>query len=163
MTLAKPYSVPLDLVPRPLSEIVPGLYQGRRPKTYVGYDLVVSCEEHLARKPMADYRGVTIHVPMRDEDDFEISRTAVDAASSAAFEVVSDGGKVLVHCTGGLNRSSVVTAYVLMGLGYSPRDAVGTIRERHDSYCLCNRAFERWVTGETLPTAETSAFALSLP
>jgi hypothetical protein len=141
------------------SEIVPGIWQGKRPKRYIGYDLVVSCEEFLAKAPMEGYQGLLVHCPMRDEDDYHIDRKKIEAAAAAVERVRKGGGKVLIHCTGGLNRSSVVTATVLINwLKMKPWDAIGRIRERHDSLCLCNRQFERWVTGETLPTQETSAF-----
>jgi hypothetical protein len=141
-----------------LSEIVPGLWQGMRPKTYIGYDLVISCEEFLAKKPMEDFMGTTIHCPMRDEDDFKIPACGIWAAAVAAHHVLEQqrGGKVLVHCSGGLNRSSLVTARILELLGYEAHEAVAIIRRSHDEFCLCNRQFERWVLREQLPTAETT-------
>ncbi len=107
---------------------------------------------------MEEYDGVVVHCPMRDEDDFTINERSVRAAAEAAIEMYRLGGKVLIHCTGGLNRSSVVTAMMLLGLGHTRREAVTIIRAQHDSMCLCNRAFERWVLNEPLPTAETSTF-----
>lgn len=140
------------------SEILPNLWQGARPVTYIGYDLVVSCEEYLARKPSQGYMGALIHLPMRDEDDFKIPQLAAHVGCLVA-DVVQDGGVALVHCSGGLNRSSLVTAWAVVNIAdVSPKEAVALIRRNRDPYCLCNRAFERWVTGEVLPTAETSAF-----
>lgn len=69
--MAKPQYRSMEAIP-PLSEIIPGLFQGMRPRTYRGYDLVVSCEEHLAKGPMENYDGVVIHIPMRDDDEFRI-------------------------------------------------------------------------------------------
>lgn len=158
MSTKKPYYMPPDFTLKPLSEIVPGLWQGFRPETYVGYDLVVSCEQFLAKKPMEGYEGVTVHLPMRDEEGFKIPRAAIEVGILVA-EFVDDGGRVLVHCSGGLNRSSLVTCWALVNIcDITPKEAVALLRKRHDPYCLCNREFERWVTGEVLPTAETSAF-----
>ncbi len=56
-------------------------------------------------------------------------------------------GPVLVHCQAGLNRSSVVVgaALVMMGEMTGP-EAVAYIREVRSPACLCNPAFEKWLT-----------------
>lgn len=142
-----------------LTWIVPDiLAMGRRPESYIGFDLVVSCERHLARKPMDGYLGLVLHVPMEDEDDFPLG-TQVERAARIIDGIWDDGGMTLVHCTGGLNRSGVVVAKALMlAWGITGEQALGIIRAKRDPYCVCNRAFERWITGERLPTAETSTF-----
>jgi protein-tyrosine phosphatase len=53
---------------------------------------------------------------------------------------------VLVHCQAGLNRSGVVVARALMADGMSAVEAVSLIRERRSPACLCNPAFERWLS-----------------
>lgn len=147
----------------PLTWLTPTIAMGRRPDSYLGFDLVVSCEWHLARKPMSEYAGLTLHVPMLDEDNFQLDER-IDHAAVMAVSVAREGGKVLIHCTGGLNRSGVVAARALMiALDIEGREAVEIMRRRRDPFCLCNRAFERWITGEQLPTAETSAFRLPEP
>jgi hypothetical protein len=153
------YSGIVDPIPE-VSEILPRLFQGRRPAHYwPDYDLVVSTEEHLARTPMDGYPGIVVHIALRDEDDFHLDRRAIGAAALAAYSVWQNGGRVLVHCSGGLNRSSLVTSEILILDGLSPREAVNLIRRSRDEYCLCNRAFERWVLRGQLPTADTSVFA----
>jgi hypothetical protein len=156
--VAKPDYTGIVAIPA-VSEIFPGLWQGVRPESYIGYSLVVSCEEFLAKKPMEGYQGVTVHVPLVDDDEFDLPsmQGAIYAAALAAARCLGEG-PVLVHCSGGLNRSSLVTVEVLVDLGYSRREAVELIREKRDKFCLCNRAFERWALREFLPTAETSAF-----
>lgn len=147
---------------RPLSavsEIIPGLFQGVRPASYRDYDLVVSCEEFLAKGPMESYMGMVIHIPMRDDDEFKIPWLEIEVAISAIRTFLLREMKVLVHCTGGLNRSSLVTASVLRQTeGLTRQEAVTLLRAQRDEFCLCNKAFERWVLGERLPTAETSTF-----
>ena len=153
--MGKPdYSGQLERPP-PLSEIVPGLYQGQRPDSYQPWNLVVSCEEHLARKPMNGYEGAVIHVPFVDDDEFPLARIArqIEAAALAVVYMVENGGSVLVQCTGGLNRSSLVTVEALHLLGWERHAAVRLLRARRDPFCLCNRAFERWALREVLPTA----------
>ena len=149
---------PRDILP-PTSEVLPNLWIGGRPSTYIGYELAVSCEQHLARRPMDDYEGLVLHCPMQDEDDFHIDPVRIGHAASLVTVVLQREGKVLIHCTGGLNRSAVVAARAIeIFVGCTPREAVALLRKQRDEYVLCNRAFERWVLGEALPTAETSAF-----
>lgn len=54
-------------------------------------------------------------------------------------------GPVLSHCQAGLNRSSLVTAKVLMLDGYTAAEAIRLIREKRSPACLCNPAFEAWL------------------
>lgn len=149
----------------PVSEIIPGLFQGIRPPSYIGYDLVVSCEQFLAKGPMEGYEGMVIHIPMVDDDQFEIPAQAiwdtVSAMENRTGAEYGDSARILVHCSGGLNRSSLVTCSYLMSQGYSRLDAVTVLRAKRDPFCLCNKAFERWVLGEQLPTAETSTFRIT--
>jgi ADP-ribosyl-[dinitrogen reductase] hydrolase len=110
---------------------------------------------------MEDYEGLVLHVPMRDEDEFSIDPVRIGHAAALATTVLHRGGRVLIHCTGGLNRSAVVAARTIeIYVGCTPGEAVNLLRKMRDPYVLCNRAFERWVTGSQLPTAETSAFRL---
>lgn len=137
------------------------LWMGMRPKSYVGYDLVVNCEYHGTRSPLRGYTGRLLRVPLWDDDDFDLephSQTIKAAASEVGMAVLA-GKKVLVHCTGGLNRSGIVTVLAVAYLhAIEPRNALILVRAARDSLVLCNRAFERWVTGDKLPSAETSAF-----
>lgn len=55
--------------------------------------------------------------------------------------------KVLVRCQAGLNRSSLVTALVLIREGYTPEDAVALIREKRNEFCLFNKEFEDFILG----------------
>lgn len=55
------------------------------------------------------------------------------------------GKRVLIRCQAGLNRSSLVTALVLMQDGLSARDAIDLIRAKRSRHCLFNKDFERWL------------------
>jgi len=140
------------------NHIADGLWQGQRPATYQGFHLVVSCEKHLAKGPMAGFDGVVIHVPMEDTDEFVIDGFAVSVAAHAVALALRRDKRVLVHCTGGINRSSVITVRALEKRGMSTNDAIILLRAQRDKWCLCNKNFERWLTGDYLPTKETSAF-----
>lgn len=57
-------------------------------------------------------------------------------------------GPVLVHCQAGLNRSSlVVGAALVMADEMTGPEAVAHIRDKRSPACLCNPAFEKWLTG----------------
>jgi protein-tyrosine phosphatase len=55
------------------------------------------------------------------------------------------GKRCLSRCQAGLNRSSLVTALVLMRDGYSPENAIGLIREKRSPNALCDQDFVRWL------------------
>lgn len=55
------------------------------------------------------------------------------------------GGKVLVHCQAGLNRSNLVTALALIKRGRAPAEAIALLREKRSPVVLCNQAFEAWL------------------
>lgn len=56
-----------------------------------------------------------------------------------------DDGPTLVHCQAGLNRSGLIASLVLVERGWSPAEALATIREKRSPACLCNRAFESFL------------------
>lgn len=55
------------------------------------------------------------------------------------------GGKVLVHCQAGLNRSNLVTALALIKRGRTATEALALLREKRSPVVLCNEAFEGWL------------------
>lgn len=66
----------------------------------------------------------------------------LDRAAGAVLEGL-ERGKTLVHCQAGLNRSGLVSAYALMKLGMSARDAIDLLREQRSPLVLCNQTFVR--------------------
>jgi hypothetical protein len=55
------------------------------------------------------------------------------------------GKRVLSRCQAGLNRSSLVTALVLVRDGYEPQQAVDAVRHGRTGQCLFNTHFYRFV------------------
>jgi len=51
------------------------------------------------------------------------------------------GDRVLIRCQAGMNRSSLVTALVLMKDGMSADKAIELIRKQRSEYCLSNQYF----------------------
>jgi hypothetical protein len=114
-----------------------------------GFDMIVFCADEwqppgfaeetctaiLGYKPGTNpYPGVAlVHAP--NDDDFqappprEVLQQALKAASYAAYRV-AQGGKVLVSCWAGINRSGLVTALALHRLtGLSGKDCIAAVRK----------------------------------
>lgn len=58
------------------------------------------------------------------------------------------GGKTLIHCQAGLNRSNLVASLVLIGDGMPAAEAVALLREKRSPVVLCNETFERYVLAQ---------------
>jgi ADP-ribosyl-[dinitrogen reductase] hydrolase len=71
-----------------------------------------------------------LHLPIRDVDvpDARFER-AWEAAGPALHGRIDAGERVLIHCRGGLGRSGLVAALILVERGWEPRAAIRRIRE----------------------------------
>ncbi len=118
------------------SRIAPRLHQGSYPPyghvlREAEFDLLVLCaEEHQPDALM--FPGVeVVHCPMDDADrppNNEELAFASDAAARAA-DVVRAGGRVLITCWAGKNRSGFVTTLTLHNLtGRSGRSCIRRVR-----------------------------------
>jgi hypothetical protein len=130
------------------NEVVPGLFQGghdvrsqSRTACVVGdeFDLVVSLATREGYGP-AD--GVE-HVVLRLADAALNPATAVrvDEVSRRVADAVRDGLRVLVRCSGGLNRSGLVVASALVKDGRTPDEAIAAVRSARGPWALTNPAF----------------------
>lgn len=138
----------MPLCDDPWNEVVPGLWQGGHDvrsqngvACLVGdeFDLVVSL---AVREGYGPPDGVE-HVVVRMAD------AGVDAALGERLDVVArqvagavtDGRRVLVRCSGGLNRSGLVTATALTQLGHTPEEAMALVRAARGPWALTNPGF----------------------
>ena len=55
------------------------------------------------------------------------------------------GKRVLIRCQAGINRSSLITALVLIREGYSARKAIDLMREKRGGAVLANPHFQDWL------------------
>lgn len=119
-------------------QVVPGLWQGSMPPIgdfleKEGFTTLILCAREL--QPSSElYPGVqVIHAPNDDDPtnrplDKAKLRVAAQAAQ-AASEAMKRGGKVLVTCAAGANRSGLVSGITLHLLyGWSGQKAVAQIR-----------------------------------
>ena len=70
------------------------------------------------------------------------------ALSAYAHDRWQAGGRVLIRCQAGVNRSGLVMALTLMRAGYQAGEAIALIRARRGPAALSNRHFTRWLIEE---------------
>lgn len=92
-----------------------------------------------------------IHIPFADDKEMPDHEIAVmekmirKTADTAAREI-EGGGRVLSTCWAGVNRSSLLTAFILRDLTTMPTQAIiDLIRSKRSKGCLNNDLFERIV------------------
>jgi hypothetical protein len=136
-------------------EVAERLWQGSVPPTgdvlaKAGFTMVVLCAEEW-QLPAEDFIGIeVVHAPNDDARELTAQqrRTAEDAAERVAAEL-ERGGKVLVTCAAGLNRSGLVNGLALVRRAGSKPDAdaiVRKIQERRES-ALFNDYFVELIHG----------------
>ena len=141
------------------NEIIPGLWVGSKPPKGEflhknGYTHVVLCSPDY-QLPVSDFPNVNvIHCPFDDIDNIISNSTVtlVFVTAKLVAEAHKAGGKVLVTCYAGLNRSTLVSALALRVLGYSSFFAIESLRTNRSKRCLENKVFERLVTGANKST-----------
>jgi protein-tyrosine phosphatase len=127
---------------------VPGLFQG-------GHDVrsqsrtacVVTDQFHVVvsmttREGYGPDDGVEHHVArMADAGVDPGVATRVDELAEVVAAAVESGRRVLVRCSGGLNRSGLVVASALVRLGHEPDAAIALVRRARGPWALTNPAF----------------------
>jgi len=129
-------------------EVAPKLYVGSVPMSSLRwhFDTVVLCAEE---NQDIDTDIETIRAPLDDgRVTPQLRRTALWAARKVVKHLKA-GKRVLVTCTAGINRSSLVAALALMQLGTPAGLAISTIRQRRRPpggfTPLSNYHFEAWL------------------
>ena len=79
---------------------------------------------------MTRYQIQWYHFPIQDMciPDKRIEEIWAGISSGLCSTIVS-GGNVLVHCRGGLGRSGMIAARILVELGWDPEPAIQRVRE----------------------------------
>jgi protein-tyrosine phosphatase len=80
-----------------------------------------------------------------DNDDTDFDLEELKFVVHNAHKDWKNGKRVLIRCQAGMNRSSVITALVLIREGYTPVEAVNLIRDNRSEIALFNRTFEQWI------------------
>jgi hypothetical protein len=144
----------MPLCDDPWNEVVPGLFMGghdvrsQSPSACVvtdEFDLVVSLTAREGYGPSPDVEHVVVRLADAVLDATNAARVRELGALVAA--AVSDGKRVLVRCSGGLNRSGVVVAEAIVHLGQAPDEAVRAVRAARGPWALTNPGFVSHLTG----------------
>lgn len=133
----------------PFNQVTDQLFQGSVPdpgSSYDNFSMIVLCAEE--RQPeLPRFRGHILRPAFSDTPD--PSKAEIDRARRAASEVGTElmrGGRVLVTCAAGLNRSGLVTGFALiMTTRLSPIDIIKGIRAARGDLALSNPTFAKMV------------------
>ena len=119
--------------------------------------IVLAAKEYQPASSTTKWRGRVLHVPL---DDAEPTQQEILRAVTAAREVAAEmrrGGRVLVSCWAGLNRSAWISAQAILMTRpkATPAAAIRVIRARRDAACLSNPFFVKSL--ENLWSSRTTA------
>ncbi|KJS60298.1 protein-tyrosine phosphatase family protein [Streptomyces rubellomurinus] len=134
----------------PWNEIAPGLWMGGHYCTPPGgelepavvryeFDLVVSLFTFPGHGPAPGVEHLVREVPDAALSPGQL-RAFQEAADATALAVLR-GRRTLVRCHSGYNRSGLVVAQALVGLGHGAGEAVRLVRERRSPWALNNPVF----------------------
>lgn len=140
--IARHGMIPFD-VPY-ISHIKDGLWQGGCAEGLVlpnNIDVVVSL--YPWEKYKLNEKQIRLEYRMYDSEDQGYDQ--VEDIAAQVNRYIDAGKTVLVHCQAGLNRSSLIAARSLMLKGLTADEAIGMLREKRSSACLCNPAFESYL------------------
>ena len=138
----------IPLCTDPWNEVVPGLFQGghdvrsqSRTACVVDdeFDLVVSM---TTREGYGPGEGVEHHVARMADAGVDAGiAVRVDELAGLVADAVGADRRVLVRCSGGLNRSGLVVASALVRLGHPPDEAIALVRRARGPWALTNPGF----------------------
>lgn len=142
----------------PPSPILDGsLWQGGCPVDFdwardTGIDVVVDVADAHAHPPQGAVSGLTyLKCPLVDGDTVPDPDVTLRLARLVA-ELISEGHRVLVHCTFGRNRSGLMVALIVREvLGLDGAQGVAFVQARRKR-ALNNEAFAGWL--RSLPAPE---------
>ena len=130
-------------------KVAPRLYQGGKldaRKAYQPFTMIVLCAEELQPR-LTRFRGKVIRGGIDDTlwPNEREKKFAFSAASKVAAEL-RRGGRVLVTCAAGWNRSGLVTGLALcMSTRMHPNEIVRRIQAARGEHALSNRTFKQIV------------------
>jgi protein-tyrosine phosphatase len=143
------YGATLPWAERPYDEIIPRLWMGGHfyeddegfapVYIYEEFEAVFSLHSELDFGPTAGIPHEFLRIPDGRLSALEDRR--VVAMARKLVEAHSAGQKVLVRCQAGYNRSGLVVGLAMIGLGYTPAEAINLIREKRSPHALFNQSF----------------------
>lgn len=90
---------------------------------------------------------ILIEYPMQDDEIAKVNQRRLHEVVDIVVGMVNGGGRVVVHCNAGLNRSGLVVALALcrIGSGMTGKQAVETVRICRGEFALCNASFRGYI------------------
>jgi len=87
------------------------------------------------------------HLPIKDKSipDERFERQWISAGPELKNELIK-GHRIVIHCLGGLGRTGIVTAKLLVDLGHSPEEAIVAVRKARPG-AIENELQEKYVLG----------------
>ena len=86
--------------------------------------------EHRPRKDRHDPPLAFLWLPTFDSPLIPIPIKSLQRGAAAALETIRNGGKVYVHCAGGVHRGVAMGACILIAQGHEPEAAMDLIKSR---------------------------------
>ncbi|QXJ26635.1 dual specificity protein phosphatase family protein [Actinomadura graeca] len=108
------------------------------------FELVISLSRWAGHGPGGHVEHHCVEMPDAPLSSAQIETVCLLA--DTAVGALRRGLRVLVRCRSGYNRSGLVVAQGLMGMGYSADDAVQIIRQRRSPWALNNQVFVDYLT-----------------
>jgi protein-tyrosine phosphatase len=139
------------------AEVVPGLYIGSHPEPEDPFELgatVVVCLTSGSSAHLVPRNGMLIHWSIKDGPIPDVE--TLKGVTSLVLTRLDAGDAVYIHCQAGMNRSALVTAYVLMERGMSAAEAIDLVRKRR-SGALSDEYADWLLSQDVRPAAERSA------
>ena len=132
----------------PLStDILEGLYMGGTDESgefipKINYDLVIT-----------HYKGSEPYVLTKKEHRLCFPDSTIEFIDLAklhlvvedAFAIWKDGGRVLIRCQAGLNRSGLTTAIIPIESGFAPDQAIDFKRAKRSKHALFNHFYTDYI------------------
>lgn len=137
------------------TEVVPGLWQGGTDFDHPHGVALGASEEFDYDLVVTLFDGAPDAPPQVEEVRYAIEDAELDASDLHQLLAIArhahrrwaEGGKVLVRCQAGVNRSGMVTALILMESGVPAAAAIATVREARGPMVLSNYSFEQALLG----------------
>lgn len=94
----------------------------------IGVTLVINMR--FEKRPHRDSPIRTLWLPTIDSPLIWIPVGTLIRGVDAALRAIQKGGKVYVHCHGGVHRAVAMACCILIARGYSPVDAMNLVKTR---------------------------------
>jgi len=117
------------------SQITDFLYVGKTPSLddqsqllNLGIELIINMR--FEARPHSDSLIQTLWLPTFDSPLIWIPVRMLKKGVDAALDTIRDGGKVYVHCHGGVHRAVALACCILISKGTSPENAMNLLKNR---------------------------------